>query len=221
MELFPEISQSLLFFEVMASNQGYQVVAGIDEAGRGPLAGPVVAAAVILPESFDLPGLNDSKQLSEKKRNQLYPLIHEQALAVGIGVSRADEIDQINILQATLKGMSRAIGRLSLSPDFLLVDGITPIPIEIEQKTLKKGDSRSLSIAAASVVAKVVRDRIMVAYDRRFPEYGFAGHKGYGTQQHRDAVARYGPCVCHRRTFAGVKEYCGVSRNTVRHHDAG
>jgi ribonuclease HII len=117
--------------------------------------------------------------------------------------------------------MSRAIKRLSLSPDFLLVDGITPIPIEIEQKTLKKGDSRSLSIAAASVVAKVVRDRIMVAYDRRFPEYGFAGHKGYGTQQHRDAVARYGPCACHRRTFAGVKEHCEISRNTVRNHDAG
>jgi ribonuclease HII len=221
MNLFPEIIQSPLLFEVMASNQGYRVVAGVDEAGRGPLAGPVVAAAVILPESFDLPGLNDSKQLSEKKRNQLYPLIHEQALAVGVGVSRADEIDQINILQATLKGMSRAIGRLSLSPDFLLVDGITPIPIDIEQKTLKKGDSRSLSIAAASVVAKVVRDRIMVAYDRRFPEYGFAGHKGYGTQQHRDAVARYGPCVCHRRTFAGVKEHCGISGNTVRDHDAG
>lgn len=212
MELFPEISQSTLFFEVMARSQGYRAVAGIDEAGRGPLAGPVVAAAVILPETFDLPGLNDSKQLSAKKRDQLYPLIHEQALAVGIGVSRADEIDQINILQATLKGMSRAIGRLSLSPDFLLVDGITPIPIEIEQKTLKKGDSRSLSIAAASVVAKVVRDRIMVAYDQRFPEYGFAGHKGYGTQQHRDAVAKYGPCICHRRTFAGVKEHCEVAR---------
>jgi ribonuclease HII len=221
MELFPETTQSPLFFEVMASSQGYRAVAGIDEAGRGPLAGPVVAAAVILPETFDLPGLNDSKQLSANKRNQLYPLIHEQALAVGVGVSRADEIDQINILQATLKGMSRAIRRLSLSPDFLLVDGITPIPIEIEQKTLKKGDSRSLSIAAASVVAKVVRDRIMVVYDRRFPEYGFAGHKGYGTQQHRDAVAKYGPCVCHRRTFAGVKEYCEVSRNTVRRHDAG
>ena len=221
MELFPETTQSPLFFEVMASSQGYRAVAGIDEAGRGPLAGPVVAAAVILPETFDLPGLNDSKQISAKKRDQLYPLIHEQALAVGIGVSRADEIDQINILQATLKGMSRAIKRLSLSPDFLLVDGITPIPIEIEQKTLKKGDSRSLSIAAASVVAKVVRDRIMVVYDRRFPEYGFAGHKGYGTQQHRDAVAKYGPCVCHRRTFAGVKEYCEVSRNTGRRHDAG
>ncbi len=212
MELFPETIQSTLFFETMASNQGYRAVAGIDEAGRGPLAGPVVAAAVILPENFDLPGLNDSKQLSEKKRNQLYPLIHAQALAVGIGVSRADEIDRINILQATLKSMSRAIERLSLLPDFLLVDGITPIPIEIEQKTIKKGDSRSLSIAAASVIAKVVRDRIMVAYDRHFPGYGFAGHKGYGTQQHRDAVASYGPCICHRRTFAGVKEHCDTAR---------
>lgn len=208
MELFPEHSQSTLFFEAMARRQGYRAVAGIDEAGRGPLAGPVVAAAVILPEEFDLPGLNDSKQLSAKKRIQLYPLIHEQAIAVGVGVSRADEIDQINILQATLKGMSRAVGRLSVPADFLLIDGITPIPIGIGQKTLKKGDSRSLSIAAASVVAKVVRDRIMVAYDRLFPVYGFAGHKGYGSQQHRDAVATHGPCICHRRTFAGVKEHC-------------
>jgi ribonuclease HII len=208
MELFPELSQSTLFFESLARRQGYRVVAGIDEAGRGPLAGPVVAAAVILPEEFDLPGLNDSKQLSEKKRDQLYPLIYEQALAVGIGVSRADEIDQINILQATLRGMSRAVLRLAITPDFLLVDGITPVPIGIEQKTLKKGDSRSLSIAAASVVAKVVRDRIMRSYDRLFPEYGFAGHKGYGSQKHRDAVAAHGPCICHRRTFAGVKEHC-------------
>ncbi len=208
MGLFPELEQSTLFFEAMARRQGYQAVAGIDEAGRGPLAGPVVAAAVILPEHFDLPGLNDSKQLSEKKRNELYPLIHEQAIAVGIGVSRADEVDQINILQATLKGMARAVARLSVSPDYLLIDGITPLPTLVEQKTLKKGDSRSLSIAAASVVAKVVRDRIMVAYDRLFPEYGFAGHKGYGSQKHRDAVAKYGPCICHRRSFAGVKEHC-------------
>ena len=211
MDLFPEIFQSPLFFEAMARRQGYQAVAGIDEAGRGPLAGPVVAAAVILPEHFDLPGLNDSKQLSEKQRNRLFPLIHAQALAVGIGVSRADEIDRINILQATLQGMSRAVQRLAVSPDFLLVDGISPVPIGIEQKTLKKGDSRSLSIAAASVVAKVVRDRIMVAYDRLFPEYGFAGHKGYGSQLHRDAVARYGPCVCHRRSFSGVREHCPPS----------
>jgi ribonuclease HII len=208
MQLIPETAQSPLFFEIMARRQGYRVVAGIDEAGRGPLAGPVVAAAVILPEEFDLPGLTDSKLLSAKKRDQLYPLIYEQALAVGIGVSRAGEIDRINILQATLKGMSRAVTRLAVVPDFLLVDGITPIPTGIDQKTLIKGDSRSLSIAAASVVAKVVRDRIMVAYDRLFPEYGFAGHKGYGSQRHRDAVARYGPCVCHRRTFAGVKEHC-------------
>ncbi|MGD9343919.1 MAG: ribonuclease HII, partial [Desulfuromonadales bacterium] len=156
----------------------------------------------------DLPGLNDSKQISEQKRNQLLPMIREQALAIGVGVSRADEIDRINILQATLLGMSRAVQRLPVRPDFLLVDGITPVPLEITQKTLKKGDSRSLSIAAASVVAKVVRDRIMVAYDRLFPEYGFSGHKGYGSQKHRDAVALYGPCVCHRRTFAGVREHC-------------
>lgn len=208
MELFPDLEQSPLFFEALARRQGYQVVAGIDEAGRGPLAGPVVAAAVILPEHFDLPGLNDSKQISEKKRNELYPLIREQAIAVGIGVSRADEVDRINILQATLRGMSRAVERLSVAPDFLLVDGITPIPTVVDQKTLKKGDSRSLSIAAASVIAKVVRDRIMVSYDRLFPEYGFAGHKGYGSQKHREAVAQYGPCACHRRSFAGVKEHC-------------
>lgn len=211
MELFPEIEQSQFFFEEMARRQGYRLVAGIDEAGRGPLAGPVVAAAVILPESFDLPGLNDSKQISEKKRNQLYPLIHEQALAVGIGVGRADEVDEINILQATLKAMSRAVNRLPLAPDFLLIDGITPLPVTVDQKTLKKGDSRSLSIAAASVIAKVVRDRIMVSYDRLFPQYGFAGHKGYGSQKHRDAIAEHGPCICHRRSFAGVKEYCELA----------
>jgi ribonuclease HII len=211
MQLFPELAQSKLFFEEVARRQGYRTIAGIDEAGRGPLAGPVVAAAVILPVNFDLPGLNDSKQLSEKQRNRLYPLIREQALAVGVGVSRAEEIDRINILQATLQGMSRAVRRLAVTPDFLLVDGITPVPICIEQKTIKKGDSRSLSIAAASVIAKVVRDRIMISYDRLFPEYGFAGHKGYGSQLHRDAVARNGPCVCHRRTFAGVKEHCPPS----------
>ena len=211
MELFPETEQSPLFFEELARRSGYRAVAGIDEAGRGPLAGPVVSAAVILPETFDLPGLNDSKQISEKMRNVLFPLIYAQAVAFGIGVSRAEEIDAVNILQATLKSMSRAIGRLSLAPDYLLIDGITPIPIGIEQKTLKKGDSRSLSIAAASVVAKVVRDRIMLSYDRNYPQYGFAGHKGYGSQKHRDAIADHGPCVCHRRTFAGVREHCGGS----------
>lgn len=209
MELFPDITQSPLFFEALARRQGFRAVAGIDEAGRGPLAGPVVAAAVILPEKFDLPGLTDSKQLSARQRDRLYPLIRQQALGVGIGVSRADEIDRINILQATLQGMARAVRRLAVPPDYLLVDGLNPVPLPIAQKTLTKGDSRSLSIAAASVVAKVVRDRIMVAYDRLFPAYGFAGHKGYGSQLHRDAVARHGPCTCHRRTFAGVREHCG------------
>jgi len=207
--LFPPNPDGDTFaYERSLKQQGFLHIAGVDEAGRGPLAGPVVAAAVILPEDFELPGLNDSKLISERKRNQLFPMIYEQALAIGIGVSRADEIDRINILQATLLGMSRAVMRLPVAADFLLVDGITPVPLGIEQKTLKKGDSRSLSIAAASVIAKVVRDRIMLAYDRLFPEYGFSGHKGYGSEKHRNAVALHGPCVCHRRSFAGVKEHC-------------
>jgi ribonuclease HII len=208
MELFTTTAQSALFFEEQARRRGFRAIAGIDEAGRGPLAGPVVAAAVILPESFELPGLNDSKQLSARQRERLYPMIREQALAVGVGVGRVEEIDRVNILQSTLLGMQRAVARLAVPPDFLLIDGITPVPLPIEQKTLKKGDSRSLSIAAASVIAKVVRDRIMVAYDRLFPAYGFAGHKGYGSQKHRDAVARFGPCSCHRRSFSGVREHC-------------
>ncbi len=211
MELFSGITQSTLYFEQLARQHGYRSIAGIDEAGRGPLAGPVVAAAVVLPENFSLPGLNDSKLLTATARNRLYPLIRQQALAVGVGVSRADEIDRINILQATLTSMMRAVSRLSQPADFLLVDGITPVPLPLAQKTVKKGDSRSLSIAAASVVAKVVRDRIMVAYDRLYPAYGFAGHKGYSSPSHRDAVARHGPCACHRRSFAGVREYCTES----------
>lgn len=207
MELFPELAYSSLCFERRARRQGYRVVAGIDEAGRGPLAGPVVSAAVILPEEFELPGLTDSKQLSPAARECYFPLICEQAVAIGIGVSRAAEIDRINILQATLRSMVRAVERLSETPDFLLVDGITPIPLPLSQKTLKKGDSRSLSISAASVVAKVVRDRIMVAYDRIFPGYGFADHKGYASSRHRQAIARLGPVSCHRRTFAGVREH--------------
>ena len=186
---------------------GFEFVAGIDEAGRGPLAGPVVAAAVILPEIFNLPGLTDSKKLSEKQRDRLYPQIRQQAVAVGVGVASAAEIDQINILQATLLAMRRAISRLSCHPDHLLIDGITPLPLDISQQTLTKGDSRSLSIAAASVVAKVIRDRIMYSFDRQLPEYGFARHKGYGTEYHRQAIARYGPNWLHRETFAGVKEY--------------
>ena len=207
MELFTEQETSKFYYEDMARRKGFKVIAGIDEAGRGPLAGPVVAAAVVLPENYNLPGLNDSKQLSEKQRNSLFPLIVEQAKAVGVGVSRTNEIDRINVLQATLKSMTRAVKRMSAQPDYLLIDGINYIPAKIEQMTIKKGDSLSLSIAAASVVAKVLRDRIMRVYDKLFPEYGFASHKGYGSQQHREAIARYGPCACHRLTFSGVREY--------------
>ena len=206
LELFAS-EESTLYFEQRAQQRGFKLIAGIDEAGRGPLAGPVVAAAVILPDRFDLPGLTDSKKLSEKQRNRFYPQIREQARAVGVGVASAAEIDQINILQATLLAMRRAVSRLSLTPDYLLIDGMTPLPLDISQQTLKKGDSRSLSIAAASVIAKVVRDRIMSAFARQLPEYGLAQHKGYGTKHHRHAIAEFGPTWLHRKTFAGVKEH--------------
>ena len=205
----PEISP--LHFEQRAHARGYRFVAGIDEAGRGPLAGPVVAAAVILPDCFDLPGLTDSKKLSEKQRDRLFPLIRTQALAIGVGFSSPAEIDRVNILQATLRAMSLAVERLRQAADFLLVDGISAVPLALPQQTLKKGDSRSLSIAAASVIAKVVRDRVIVAYDRRFPGYGFAGHKGYGSRDHLEAIARLGPSPLHRCSFGGVREHLGKS----------
>lgn len=213
LELFAEQELSTLYFEQQARSRGFQAIAGIDEAGRGPLAGPVVAAAVILPEGFSLPGLTDSKQLSEKKRDSFYPLIHQQALAVGIGVATSVEIDRINILQATLLAMQRAISRLKVEPDHLLIDGITPLPLQTAQQTLKKGDSRSLSIAAASVIAKVVRDRIMYSLEHQHPQYAFARHKGYGTAVHRKAIAEFGPCRHHRLTFGGVKEFVGVGND--------
>ena len=209
-ELFRSVPISTLHFEQQAQARGYRAIAGIDEAGRGPLAGPVVAAAVILPEKFELPGLTDSKQLSVSARDRLYPLIRAQAVAVGIGLARAEEIDRVNILQATLRSMQRAVGRLAVPADFLLIDGNVPVPLPLPQQTLVKGDSRSLSIAAASVVAKVVRDRIMTTYDRLFPGYGFAGHKGYGSGAHLQAIAHLGPSPCHRRTFGGVREHCGL-----------
>ena len=212
LELFAKPEISVFHFEQLARRKGLRNIAGIDEAGRGPLAGPVVAAAVILPEEFALDGLTDSKQLSAKQREAFYPQIRQSAAAVGVGVASAAEIDGLNILQATLLAMQRAVARLELAPDHLLIDGINLLPLNLSQQAIKQGDSRSLSVAAASVVAKVIRDRIMQAFDRRWPEYGFAQHKGYGTHQHRRAIAAFGPSRQHRKTFAGVREFLGVLR---------
>ena len=208
MDLFgPDRQPTLLEFEEMAARRGYRCVAGIDEAGRGPLAGPVVAAAVILRPGTTIAGVMDSKKLSEARREALFEPIMTGALAVGIGIADHLLIDQINILQATLYAMSQAVGNLAILPDFLLIDGISAIPLPLPQKTIKKGDSASLSIAAASIIAKVTRDRLMVEYGGHYPGYGFAGHKGYGCAEHLAAIGRLGPCAIHRKTFRGVREH--------------
>ena len=178
-------------------------ICGIDEAGRGPLAGPVVAAAVILPAGLVIPYVNDSKKLTEKCREALYPEILEKALSVGVGVVPAARIDEINILQATYEAMRQAIGQLSVRPDVLLNDAVRIPDVEIPQVPIIKGDAKSISIACASVIAKVTRDRMMKEYDAIYPEYGFAGHKGYGTAAHIAAIRQYGPSPIHRRTFIG------------------
>lgn len=194
-------------FERQVRRKGFPFIAGIDEAGRGPLAGPVVAAAVIFPEGTGLDHLNDSKKLSPKRRERLFGPIYEQAISVGIGIVDPVEIDRINILQATLLSMAMAVDNLFPRPDFLLVDGTFPIKSALPQECVKQGDSRCLSIAAASVVAKVTRDRIMKRYDDEFPEFGFGKHKGYGTKAHCEAIRALGCCRIHRKTFRRVKEY--------------
>ncbi|GAB4262776.1 ribonuclease HII [Deferrisoma sp.] len=184
-------------------------VCGVDEVGRGPLAGPVVAAAVILPPGAELPGLDDSKRLAPGVRAALVPRIREVALAVGIGECSPEEIDRWNIHRATLRAMCRAVQDLGMTPDHLLVDGIHRLPLSLPQETLVKGDARSWAVAAASVIAKEHRDALMVEYGRRYPGYGFEDHKGYPTRAHREALERLGPCPIHRRTFRGVKELLG------------
>ena len=182
--------------------QGYSVVCGTDEAGRGPLAGPVFAAAVILPENCEIEGLNDSKKLSEKKREALYDEIIEKALAYGIAYGSLEEIETLNILEATYLAMNRAVEALSIKPDFCLIDGNrTPKGLEIPCATVVKGDAKSSSIAAASILAKVTRDRLLLEYDEKYPEYQFAKHKGYGTKLHYEMIAEHGICDEHRRTF--------------------
>jgi len=197
---------SMLIEEMRLWERGYLLVAGIDEAGRGPLAGPVVAAACILPATFNLPGLNDSKRLSEKKREILYQEIVEQAVAYSIGTAESTEIDALNIYQATRLAMKRAVEGLKVRPHYLLVDGNMTLDIKISQKGLIGGDRISASIAAASILAKVTRDRMMEDLHTLYPEYGFASNKGYGTKEHLQALRQLGPCPIHRKSFARVDE---------------
>ena len=188
-------------FENKYSDLAY--VAGIDEAGRGPLAGPVVAAAVILPKDIFLPFLNDSKKVTEKRRDVLFDEIKQNAIAYGIGIASNTLIDEINILQATYEAMREAINALEKTPDVLLVDAVHIPDINIKQVGIVKGDAKSVNIAAASILAKVTRDRIMVEYDKIYPEYGFASNKGYGTATHIAALKEVGPCAIHRKSFIG------------------
>ena len=194
-------------FESEARKSGYSLIAGIDEAGRGPLAGPVVSAAVVLPDSFRIGDVDDSKKLTPEKRAALLPRIQESAVAVGVGVVAPETIDSINILKAALLSMVKAVENLSIKPDYLLIDGPFPISLNLPQHPIPKGDSLSISIAAASIVAKVTRDRMMEDFDRIYPEYGFSKHKGYPTRAHRAAIQKFGCSPIHRKTFKGVKEY--------------
>lgn len=206
----PELGANLMGpadeFEQEARRRGFRRIAGVDEAGRGPLAGPVVAAAVILPVHADLPGVNDSKQLSEADRERLYHVILEKAVGVGIGSADAGEIDTLNILEATRLAMVRAIANVIPAPDYVLTDAVTLPAIRLPVRPIIKGDALSRSIAAASIIAKVTRDHMMAAFHETFPPYNFLSHKGYGTAEHLRMLACFGPCPIHRRTFAPVRE---------------
>lgn len=190
-----------LEFEKEALAKGYKSVCGVDEAGRGPLAGPVCAAAVILPEGMIIDGVNDSKKLSEKKRESLFDVIREQALSYSIAYATVDEIEEINILNATMLAMRRAIDGLEIKADYAMIDGNKIPPIDIDAECIVKGDAKSMSIACASILAKVSRDRLLYKYAEEYPMYGFDKHKGYGTKVHREAILKYGPCPYHRKSF--------------------
>jgi ribonuclease HII len=199
-------------FERRAHQRGYKLIAGIDEVGRGPLAGPVVAAAVILSPDYENTEIKDSKQLSARKRERLYEIIKQDALSIGLGVAEASIVDAVNVLQATLIAMKEAVSNLSITPDYLLIDGTHRIFLSIPQETIVKGDSLSLSVASASIIAKVSRDRIMEIYHRQFPQYNFLKNKGYGTSEHREAIKKYGHCKIHRRSFR-IKEKGALQMN--------
>ncbi len=201
------MNTDLWAFEKALTAEGFNKIAGIDEAGRGPLAGPVVSAAVILPRDFPGDGVIDSKKLTVRRRQLLYRHIYANASAVGIGIVDATEIDRINILQATKLSMAMAVANLSPRPDYLIIDGNFTISSILPQKAIVKGDSRSISIAAASIVAKESRDMLMHRYHEDYPLFGFDRHKGYPTKAHKAAIAEHGPCLIHRRTFKGVSEH--------------
>lgn len=190
-----------LEFEKEAIAKGYKAVCGVDEAGRGPLAGPVCAAAVILPEGVIIDGVNDSKKLSEKKREALFDVIREQSLAYSIAYAAVDEIEEINILNATMLAMKRAVEGLSVKADYAMIDGNRLPELAIDSECIVKGDAKSMSIACASILAKVSRDRLLYKYAEKYPMYGFDKHKGYGTVAHREAILKYGPCPYHRKSF--------------------
>jgi len=199
--------KDLWYFEKEATQKGCKAIAGIDEAGRGPLAGPVVSAAVILPTAFHDPDITDSKKLSPKKRERLFAKIYARAVSVGIGIVDPVVIDRINILQASLLAMAMAVKNLAPQPDHLLIDGTFPIPSDLSQQPIPKGDALSISIAAASIIAKVSRDRLMQKYHHYYPQFDFPKHKGYPTRAHKEAIRKFGCCPIHRRSFKGVKEY--------------
>jgi ribonuclease HII len=210
---FPAISPAIdtFHFERSLIGSGYGSVAGVDEAGRGPLAGPVVAGCVVLPPDCAYHRFKDSKKLSAAARQDLFAELHHCGAVIGYAEVSHQEIDRINILQASLKAMAKAVaqlaGKLAAGPDYLLVDGTFPAPVSLPQKALVKGESKSASIAAASIIAKVVRDRLMEEYHAQFPEYNFLQNKGYATADHRRAIELFGPCAIHRRTFKGVREF--------------
>uniref|UniRef100_A0A831ZQU9 Ribonuclease HII n=1 Tax=Desulfacinum infernum TaxID=35837 RepID=A0A831ZQU9_9BACT len=193
-----------LAFDNAIRRRGFRLVAGVDEVGRGPLAGPVVAAAVILAENTSLPGVTDSKKVTPRRREELAAVIRDHAVAVSVGCAEPDEIDRTDILRATFSAMLRAIQSLKVPPDFVLLDGPYTLPLAVPQRGVIQGDVRSLSIAAASIIAKVHRDRLMDDYHSLYPAYGFHRHKGYPTAEHREALRRFGPCPIHRRSFQGV-----------------
>jgi ribonuclease HII len=230
--LAADLTESVSFWAIEEDGyaRGFSCIAGLDEVGRGPLAGPVVAAAVVLPRGFSHDGIKDSKLLTAKQRETVAPVIRSQAQSWGIGVVEVEEIDRINILKASLLAMAKAFAALRPRPDYLLIDGNQPIPAQWleslnqpsaatpQQKTIVKGDRLCLSIAAASILAKVARDARMIELDGHYPQYGFAGHKGYGSAAHLEALRRFGPSPVHRRSFKPVRDVCGEHGNDESGH---